>query len=98
MMTKWKVWNPEHGDFEDAREIEARYPEDAAEDWAQRDDCESADYSIANGNEATVHVSHAAGDGTELLTFAVRGEPCVNYYSRKITNAPIAKAATKAKD
>ena len=44
---RFTVWRPDYGqEREDGREIDAYSPEDAAEEWAQRADSESADYLI----------------------------------------------------
>jgi len=52
----WLVWAPERGETEDdAREVEALDAEQAADDFAEWDDNSSAEYSVARGEEITVH-------------------------------------------
>jgi hypothetical protein len=54
---QWLVWNPDQGETrEDARPIYARDAEAAVEKWAEQDDNGSAEYSIAKGHAAVVHV------------------------------------------
>ena len=55
-MPKYKVWCPELGDEDDARECEGFDHEAAAAEWAEWYDVESADYPIVSGDACTVHV------------------------------------------
>jgi len=80
-MRKFMVWSPDQGSTEDdAREIEGYDAEDAAREWADRDDCESADCSIVRGNSAKVCVR----DGDRVRTFNVSGETVAQYTAREI--------------
>lgn len=80
---RYKVWSPDHGSVEDdATEIEAADAEDAAKEWAERDDCNSADYLIVRGNDALVHVR--APDGS-LHRFMVSGESVPVYRARALS-------------
>jgi hypothetical protein len=46
----WKVWSEDRGETqEDARLIYSYTAQGAAEDWAEQDDRDSAEYLIANG-------------------------------------------------
>lgn len=89
---KWKLWVPEAGDTEeDAREVYATSPEAAAEKWAEEDDRNSADYSIVNGNEATVHLRYddkperaeLLGLETTELVLVVSGESVPSYTANR---------------
>lgn len=77
---KYVVWNPEHGDREDGREIESHSAEAAVRAWAERDDAESADYLIVRGNDATVQV----WDGERERTYIVSGESVPEYRARLV--------------
>ncbi len=83
MKKKFLVWSPESGEtIEDAEEFAAVDAQDAAEEWAEYDDVQSAEYSIVKGHEATVHVS--AGPGMEVEVFTVTGEALPTYYAHKV--------------
>ena len=85
-MTKYTVWNPDHGsEIEDGREVHAHSPEAAAEAFAQRDDAESADYLIVGGNPATLKVS----DGSNEWVVLVTGEAIAEYRGRVVAGAPL---------
>jgi hypothetical protein len=57
---KWLLWVPENGETEeDAREVYASDAEGAVEKWAEADDRDSADYSIARGADVTVMLRYA---------------------------------------
>ena len=57
---KWLLWSPENGETEeDAREVYGIDPEAAAEAWAERDDRDSGEGSIARGNDAKVRMRYA---------------------------------------
>ena len=78
----WLVWRPENGDEEDdARRVMASDAEQAAEDYAERDDSDSAEYGIVGGSPATVCVRAEAGG--EVETFVVSGEAVPHYSARK---------------
>jgi hypothetical protein len=80
-MPKFMVWSPDQGSTEaDAREIEAFDASSAAEEWADRDDCESAEYQIVRGSNAKVCVR----DGERVRTFDVSGETVALYAAREI--------------
>lgn len=75
---KFAVWSPDLGSTEDdAREIEAFDAESAAEKWADREDCESADYWIVRGTPAKVCVR----EGDKVRTFTVHGETVAAYHA-----------------
>ena len=79
---KFKVWCPEYGgSFADAREFDAYDAEMAAEEWAEREDSDSAEYSIVGGEEKTVCVSPIESDRHE--TYIVSGESIPYYRARK---------------
>jgi len=80
---KYHVWCPDIGDDENGKTIKAASAEDAAAIWARREDAESADYWIVGGDGATVIVRNEFGVEKVIR---VRGEQCIEYYSRDITN------------
>jgi hypothetical protein len=59
--------------------------EAAARTWAERDDADSADYSIVRGNEATVLVAEDR-EGAKEECFVVSGESCPVYRARQGPN------------
>lgn len=83
-MAKFRVWNPDHGDREDARTFDTYDAEGAVKKWAERDDAESADYRIVGGQECDVCVEDEAGTVTRWLVW---GEPCPVYHARAMTEA-----------
>ncbi len=79
----WSVWCPDYGaDSDDAKTVTAGSAQEAAEQWAERSDYDSADYSIVKGMDVTVHVN-APGCGTRR--FIVTGESVPVYTARLIT-------------
>jgi len=82
-MKTFLVWCPDMGaEREDASEIEAHDAESAAQEWAEEEDCYSAEYSIVSGRETPV-VCVAEGDGPEQQ-FRVSGEAVPQYYATAI--------------
>ena len=78
-MAKYIVWCPDFGqDPEDGREIDSYSPQGAACEWAQREDTESADYSIVGGQDTTVIV-RAVAHGAETYEMIVCGESVPQY-------------------
>lgn len=75
----FEVRRDEDGDEWEA--IRAFDHESAAKKWGQWDDCESADYSIANGNEATVLVREVGSE--DVKRFVVSGESTIVYSARE---------------
>jgi hypothetical protein len=81
-MPIWLVWAPERGETEDdACKIEASDAAQAAEDFAEWSDNSSAEYSVARGNEITVHVRGT----TDVQRFSVIGEYVASYTSEELT-------------
>ena len=81
--TWWWVWCPERDQCkEDGKRVVATYAEAAAVKWAERDDADSADYSIVGGNDATVMVAEDR-DGAPEQRFTVSGESCPVYRARQ---------------
>ena len=84
--TWWLVWCPERGQSkEDGNLVVAAYAEAAAVKWAERDDAKSADYLIANGNDATVLVAEDREAAPEEC-FVVSGESRPVYRARQGPN------------
>lgn len=87
----WLVWNPDEGSTEaDARTFYARDAEDAAEKWAERDDNDSAEYTIVRGSTAKVGVRAVAGG--EVTWWTVTG-----YYDPVYSAEPAAAEPERAK-
>lgn len=82
-MPKYIVWCPDDGEERDsgARAIEACNVYAACEEWAERDDCESAEYWLAHGNDKTVF---AEDEGGKLHQIIVSGETVPSYSARLI--------------
>ena len=75
----YQVWCPDLGqecDL-DAKVIRAESAGNAAEAWAEWSDWTSAEYRIANGREATVHVKGTGG----IFIFNVFAETRPTYYA-----------------
>lgn len=64
----------------------ARDHEDAAAQYGERSDCESADYTIVGGTPEVVSV-RALNSG-EVQIFAVSGETVNHYSARKLGSLP----------
>ena len=81
-LRKYRVWSPSRDEEQgDAREIAAFDAQVAAADWAERDDCESADYTIVGGTPADVVVIDVeTGERTE---WTVEGESIPHYTARR---------------
>lgn len=78
----FRVWCEEQGDTEDdARDVHALTHEDAAEEWAEQSDLDSAEYSIVKGGDVTVHVRRVGEDSHK--TFVVSGEAVPSYSARE---------------
>jgi hypothetical protein len=78
-MTRYVVWRPDYDQTrEDGRVIEAVGPNYAAEEWALRYDCESADYLIVSGNSAEVLVAEV-GSSLPPFRYSVSGESVPSY-------------------
>lgn len=78
------VWNAEEGlTEEDATVIYAYDAELAAEEWAEEDDANSADYCILKGSEPTVFVKEQ-GSEAPPKKFRVTGEAVPQYHATEI--------------
>ena len=77
-MAEYLVWCPEMGETEeDARAYDGVSPRFAAQEWAARQDAESADYHIVGGKTSpVVHVQCQDGD---TVRFRVHGETVAHY-------------------
>lgn len=81
MSIVYEVWSPDYGSTrDDARQIGASNPDEAACRWARRRDAEGADYLIVGGQVVTVMV--ALGD--QVQAFSVSGEAEPVYRARAI--------------
>lgn len=78
---KWLVWSADSGE-DDAREIYATDESDAAEKWAEREDLNSAEYSIVRGNSVTVCVRGTVAGA--VTRFDVSGESVPSYSAREL--------------
>ena len=83
-MTLYIVWRPDWEQTrEDGRRIEAHSPSYACEQWAQREDADSADYLIVRGESVELMVVEL---GSSLMPFlySVSGESVPSYYARML--------------
>lgn len=81
---RYIVWAPDDGGAEeDGKKFHAQSASAAAEQWAEWSDRHSADYNIARGSDAVVHVR--AEDGGETFAFTVTGETVPLYSARPAT-------------
>jgi hypothetical protein len=75
------VWCPDDGEKrEDTRRIHAIDAQQAAEKWAEIEDC-GGDYDIVRGDEKLVHVSLEGSDVVRI--FLVSGEATPVYQARE---------------
>lgn len=82
---KFAVWCPDQGEDEQAaREVWAYDEGRAAEEWARREDCDSADYWIVGGGGTDVVVR---GEDGVTKHMRVNAEPDICYTSREIIAA-----------
>jgi hypothetical protein len=83
--TLYDCWCPEYGqDRNDALAVRAAYHEQAARDWAEHYDSESAGYLIASGNSATVHVAEHGNEESPIQQFVITAEPAVIYFATAV--------------
>jgi len=81
-MKEFVVWCVEDGETEEGsgRRIGAFDGANAAEEWAARDDCESAEYRVVGGARLTVCVRELP-DG-DVRHYVVGGEAVPHYFAR----------------
>ena len=78
----YMLWRPDAGETrEDARPITGICIQYAIQDWAQRDDAKSTDYTIANGSPERVFII----DGDKDIEWTVSGEAQPVYSARAVT-------------
>lgn len=78
----WLCWEPDQGGTEeDAHEVEAYDAEQAAEDYAEWSDINSADYTILRGSGATICV-RGREPGAPVERYVVTGETVPEYTAR----------------
>ena len=77
----WEVWEEDER-REDARTVRADDEEEAAEQFAEDDDCNSAEYRIVGGSPATVFVAKV--DSEEITKWKVEGEAIPSYTARQL--------------
>ena len=81
-MSRYRVW--QDGDDEKwGSVIDTLDAEMAAEEWAERDDSDSAEYHIVGGRDITVNVRDLETD--EVTRYTVSGEAVPQYTAREIT-------------
>ena len=83
----WVVWSPENDESVDdgSMKVRARDAESAAELWAEREDRESAEYSIVGGKSTpTVCVVLASEPSAEPTRWFVEGESVPSYSATQI--------------
>lgn len=82
-MDMYLVWREEDGPEDGGVRIKAFDGEQAAEEWAERDDRDSAEYTIASGEEVTV-VARNERDGRKTR-YRVTGEAQPVYTAREVS-------------
>lgn len=76
----YKVWCEEYGqDVDDARDVKAIDPSQAAEAWAADADRRSADYTIVGGEPVRVKVKQVSIAEVPVAEFVVFGETVAHY-------------------
>jgi len=96
----FEVWDTDGAELPDFEpyivEVYATHAEDAAEKWAEREDWNSAEYSIVKGDSSpTIAVREK---GTETIVFyIVTGESVPNYMAEE-TTVPLATAVSQTAD
>ena len=76
----WLVFTEDrHEDWDEADRVYANSPREAAEKWAEDDDCESAEYSIVAGTAAAVQVRRLDEPDTDPVWWTVSGESFPTY-------------------
>jgi hypothetical protein len=82
MTRHFYVWCPEHGETEDNAEALTVNggPREAACEWAEHDDSNSAEYSILKRGGTLVMVRDK--DNRELSDWIVEGESVPHYFAR----------------
>ena len=80
-MSRYLVWN-EDETRDDAREMEAMSHWSAARLWAKIDDCNSAEYAIANGSAVIASVEDVETGKVER--FKIHGEYESVYYANEV--------------
>ena len=79
-MTRYVVWRPDYGQTrEDGREFEASCPQYAVQEWAQREDCDGADYLIVSGRDTPEVLVAEACSSLPPLRYSVSGESVPSY-------------------
>ena len=84
---KWRVWNPEASTEDMAKVFERSEASWACEDWAERDDMESADYMIVGGERARVCARQVDDEGKPVgpvRYFEVAGEAVPSYSANEM--------------
>ena len=88
-MNKYRVWSP---DYHDAPEhgvvVDAFGPRGAAAAWAKQHDAHTAEYTIANGESATVHVCMAGSDKVEKFEVTGEAQPVYHVWPVRPLDAP----------
>lgn len=80
----WRVWDEDQGQTrEDARLVYTTTPDSAAEAWAEHDDNDSAEYSIAKGTPTVVCVAREPDGPVEK--FKVHGEYQPVYWAEPVS-------------
>lgn len=88
--TIYLVWRTECDQtIDDAREVEADDPATAAEDWAEEDDQDGSDYTIASGDGAMLAVRPRDEPEAAVRFFMVSGEMVAQYHAYEQSTAKV---------
>ncbi len=93
----WLVYSEDHHeDWDDADKVHATDPQQAAEKWAADDDCQSGEYSIVAGTDATVQVRRQDLPASEPAWMVVTGESVPEYHAHQANHLRCNKCRGKA--
>ena len=80
----WLVFTEDrHEDWDEADRVYATGAEQAAEKWAEEDDCASAEYSIVAGTDAAVQVRRLDEPDADPVWWVVCGESVPTYHGNE---------------
>ena len=92
----WLVFTEDrHEDWDEADKVYATDAEQAAEKWAERDDCDSAEYSIVAGSDVAVQVRRLDEPDSDPVWWTVTGESVPQYHATKSTQLQCSRCRTR---
>jgi hypothetical protein len=92
----WLVFTEDrHEDWDEADRVYATDAQEAAEKWAEQDDCDSAEYSIVAGTDAAVQVRRLDEPDTDPVWWVVSGESVPQYHGNEATQVKCSRCQTR---